>query len=250
MNTPHTLIVLLFAATLLTTTSAQAQEAPLDMSGRWVMVQQTVTSSDIPVLGKIRATTRAVVLYDLQQDGARVQGEGQLCALNIDSGTRMVDTVLPAAFRQAQPTPKLDAVLKQRGDAWRLEQRRMWTVLGAKLKNPTRDALPLRSEDPRVWDQDKDGKPGVTVRIKGFVGGDIYVAQRSWSDLVAIIKDNNRLRGSIRFDQEQVILGATNDLLTDPPEATPDLRRSFFAMERMPAQTTCAQALEKTRSLR
>ena len=32
---------------------------------------------------------------------------------------------------------------------------------------------PLDASDPRIWDQDEDGNPGVTVNVSGFATGDI-----------------------------------------------------------------------------
>jgi hypothetical protein len=55
------------------------------------------------------------------------------------------------------------------------------------------------------------------------------------------------IQGRVRFDQEQVVLGATSDLLKDPPQATPDLRRSSFVLHRLPEGAGCAQARQKAR---
>jgi len=46
----------------------------MDFSGRWVMVQKTVTVADVPVVGEIRSTTRAVVLYTLDHQGDKLRG--------------------------------------------------------------------------------------------------------------------------------------------------------------------------------
>lgn len=235
---------------LLVCAAAPARAEGDDLSGRWVMLLQTTTAAEVPVVGKVRSVTTAVILYDLQQDGDRLVGEGELCALSIDSGTRLVRTVLPPAFVRSQPRPRLDAALKRRGDEVRLEQRRAWVVLGAKLEDERADALPVSPDDPRVWDQDGDGLPGVTVRIEGLVDGEVYVAQRSWSDLVGEVRGADEIAGRVRFDQEQVVLGATSALLEDPPAATPELARSGFWLWRLPAGAVCAEARSRAQAKR
>lgn len=228
--------------------AANAQE--VDLSGRWVMLLRTVTTSEVAVLGEVRATTEAVVIYDLEQEGDVLRGSGQICGLSVDSGTRMVRTLLPPAFVKAQPTPRLDARIVERGGQLRLEQRRTWTVLGAQLRAPRTEPLPTQASDARVLDQDQDGKPGVTVRVDGLVEGEVYVAQRSWSDWVGEVRSPSLIQGRVRFDQEQVVLGATSELLKEPPLATPDLRRSSLVLQRLEPGATCAQARQKAKPRR
>lgn len=215
-------------------------EEAMDFSGRWVMVQKTVTVADVPVVGEIRSTTRAVVLYTLDHQGDKLRGAGELCELDIDSGSTMIRTVLPDAFKRSLATPKLDAVLKQEGPQLRLRQGRTWSVVGAKLEDPSREALPTSASDARVYDQDKDGKPGVTVRVEGIVSGEIYVVQRSWSELEAVMREDDLFKGYVRFNQEQVILDATKKMLKKPPNSRPDLNRSVFQLKRVDSDATCA----------
>lgn len=211
-----------------------------DLSGQWVMTQKTVSIADVPVVGEVRSTTRAVVLYRLKHDGDRLYGEGTLCSLSIDSGSTMVRTIIPEAFRKAVERSTLEATLKVEGGQLRLRQGRKWQVVGARLDNPARDALPTGPSDPRVYDQDQDGHPGVTVKVDGLVSGEIYVVQRSWSELEGIQRSSDRFEGYVRFDQEQVILGATKKMLRNPLPSRPDLNRSVFTFERVGDDATCA----------
>ena len=230
------------AAMMGATAWAQGEAPPFDLSGRWAMVQDQVTVAAVPVVGEVRSTTRAVILFDLAQRQERLQGQGTLCALDVDSGSAVVDTVLPPAFLKVQPRPTMDARLKRDGERWRLKQRRTLHLAGAKLEDPRADALPTDPDDPRVVDEDKDGHPGVTVWVRGLLDGDIYLTTRSWSDFEGLVQDPKRVSGSTRFGQEQVILGTTSRFLDDPPEAKPDLNQSRFWLLRLDDAATCEDA--------
>jgi hypothetical protein len=218
-----------------------------DLSGRWALFQQTVTSSKVPVIGKVYSKTRAVVLFDLTHAEERLSGRGSVCAIEINSGSRMVKTILPPAFRRGLPPSEMDARLTlSSGRLW-FFQPRTQSVLGAQLALPD-DPLPTSPSDPRVVDQDEDGKPGVTVQIKGIVEGDIYVIQRSWSELTGSQTTPGRFDGDITFGQEQVILGATRDVLKKPMPAAPEPTRSSFKLIKLADDATCASLSAMTKA--
>ncbi len=47
---------------------------------------------------------------------------------------------------------------------------------GVALSDPATEALPTDPSDPRVLDEDADGKPGLTLQVTGLLDGEIYVA--------------------------------------------------------------------------
>ena len=212
-----------------------------DMTGRWVVAQLTTTAAKVPVIGEINARTRMVALHDLAQEGDRVRGDGVLCRLDIDSGSSFVDTKLPEAFKNSLPRPRIDAVIERGDDGTRFRTGRALVVVGAKLEKPD-EALPTSPRDPRVFDQDGDGKPGVTIVIEGIVSGKIYVAQRSWTRLAGKRHGDGSLSGTVYFDNEQAILGTTSSMLDDPPSQRPVPAKSWFKMVRVPKGTSCADA--------
>lgn len=222
---------------------AWPQPAPADpdMNGRWVVAQLTTTAAKVPVVGEINARTRMVALHDLTQKGDRVQGDGVLCRLDIDSGSSFVETKLPEAFKRSLPPPRIDAVIERGEDGTRFRTGRALVVVGAKLDEP-KEALPTSPRDPRVFDQDGDGKPGVTIVIDGIVSGQIYVAQRSWTSLAGKRHGDGNLSGRVFFDNEQSILGTTSSMLDNPPDQKPVPAKSWFKMVRVSKSTSCADA--------
>ena len=133
-------------AGLTTTAALWPAAAERDMSGRWVMAQLSVTVAEVPVVGKIYASTRTVTLHDLEHEGARLHGPGQLCQLELDSGSTFVSTKLPKAFKRSLPRPVIDARLgrDERGNVT-ISQPKHTVVVGAKLERPLEDPLPSKT---------------------------------------------------------------------------------------------------------
>lgn len=217
--------------------------ASADLSGRWVVAQLATTVAEVPVIGKIYATTRTVTLHDLDHEGDRLHGAGTLCQLELDSGSRLVTATLPEAFKRSLPRPVVDARLARNDDGdLTIRQGRRTVVVGAKLDEPLEDPLPRRPADETVHDQDRDGHPGVTIAIEGIVDGEIYVAQRSWTALSGSQVGREGFAGRLYHDSEQSILEATSSMLDDPPEQRPLPAKSWFRMTRLGEAASCKTA--------
>ncbi|MCL6643324.1 MAG: hypothetical protein K6T71_08450, partial [Candidatus Bipolaricaulota bacterium] len=109
--------------------------------------------------------------------------------------------------------------------------------------------LPTDPNYPRIFDQDKDGKPGITIRVSalGFIEGEIYIIQRDWNSLRSTTLTPTTIDGLIEWGSEQVVIGASNPLLAGQSENTPDPKRenSYFRTTRISANTDCAQILKE-----
>jgi hypothetical protein len=220
-----------------------------DLSGRWLMAQLTTTAAHVPIVGDVYATSRLLTIHELRHERDRLHGPGRLCDLELNSGSRFVRTTLTRAFKARLPPPVLEARLASdaHGNVT-LRQERRFVVVGARLANPLRDPLPRSASDPHVFDEDQDGHPGLTVEIGGILSGEIYVAQRSWTELSGRMVGFDRFNGSVRFGNEQVVLQATSSFLKRPPATRAVPSRSWFRMARMPYDTGCAAARTLTAS--
>ena len=61
--------------------------------------------------------------------------------------------------------------------------------------------LPLDVEDERIFDQDGDGKPGVSLSIETVQGNsicDVQVVQRTQFSLEGSVAANNRIEGTFK----------------------------------------------------
>jgi hypothetical protein len=141
------------------------------------------------------------------------------------------------------------ARLESVGSEWRLFQPRYTIVRGVRLQDPEKDPLPTDPNDPRIFDQDKDDKPGMTIHVNvlGFIEGEIYIIQRDWNSLRSTVFTPTIIDGLIEWGSEQVVLGASNPLLASQSENIPDPKpeNSYFRTTRISANTDCAQILKE-----
>ena len=104
-----------------------------------------------------------------------------------------------------------------------------------------------------MFDQDGDGQPGITVRVRvlGLISGEVYVVQRLSKLLDGQVLAPDLIRGLLTWTNEQVTLGASNPFLNAGGEAhvDPVRERSYFVAIRVPAGTTCANLTANWRTL-
>lgn len=238
------------AASFEPTAEASVEVTPAigDHSGTYVLVQQTTTVAEVPIVADVVARTRAISLQRLRARGDRLEGQGTLCHLEMESSSSLVKTEFPPAFRRALPPVRTDARLEKQGDVLFFRQAKQTLVVGARLSKPD-EPLPTQADDRRVFDADGDGRPGVTVRISGIVSGDIHLVQRSTSRLSGA-KTKGGFRGRIEFQSEQSILSATSSFLESAPEAKPDWSQSFFQLEKVSDSASCEDARRVARGIR
>ena len=143
---------------------------------------------------------RARALVTTTQTGTAVELSVKLC-----------DVALPMV-QGYQPTldPALIAGLPAVVLAGELTDGRLTTapaaiVLGAALADPVMDMLPRTSADARVRDQDRDGKPGVSIKVGSL--GKIHAAMRVLLALDAPVTTAASISGDAELRLDQAILG-------------------------------------------
>lgn len=217
-------------------------------SGTYVLLQEAVSVTELPILKDIVATVRTVGIVELSHSKSRLKGEGKICQLKMDSSSSLIKTSFPPAFRRALPQVKVDARVTAEKSGVRFEQGWETVVLGARLKDPLSEGLPSEAKDPRVFDHDRDGQPGVTVAVSGFVSGKVYLVQRSSSRLSGM-RVGDGFSGRLKFQNEQEVIGASARMLNRDPGAVPDLKRSRFHLQRVRGPLSCEKAIEVAHSL-
>ncbi|MEM1349970.1 MAG: hypothetical protein AAGI01_15525 [Myxococcota bacterium] len=215
-----------------------------DLSGRWAQLQVTTSVADLPIIGDVTSTTTSVLVLDVTQSGSTLVLTEQVCSIDLSSTSKRVRTLFPKAFTRAVSGRVKRAHLTRDGSTIRFTQKRDYAFLGAKLKRS--GSLPDEPDDPRVFDQDGDGHPGVTVRIRGAVDGDIYVVQRSWDEMYGELLDEDHFDGHVKWKTEQSVLGATSIFLKSSPDsrAHASPARNYFRTTRLPQGKGCAHALK------
>jgi hypothetical protein len=104
------------------------------------------------------------------------------------------------------------------------------TGIGVHLDHPATDPLPTDPGDPRIADDDHDGKPGVTahVTVSPELSGDIYLARREIFAYDVTEQPDRSLTGVVQDHSEQLVVGASNPVFLTQAQWTqhPDLSRS------------------------
>ncbi|MFN4218083.1 MAG: hypothetical protein ACK4HB_02165 [Candidatus Bipolaricaulia bacterium] len=221
--------------------SVTATMQPVDVSGVWAQLVVSSQLSDVPFAGRVRQQTISIQRVIIKQNGEMVTMEAQTCALEFDSGTPLVKLTFPERFVSSLETD----VKKAQFDPSTLNfvQPRTVYLRGVRLQDPERDPLPTDPKDPRIFDQDGDGKPGMTLiaSVLGVLNAEIYIIQRDWNILRGRLTSSTTLDGLVEWESEQVILGATNSIFLNPNPTFPDPNNSFFRSRRVSAETSCEQ---------
>ncbi len=116
---------------------------------------------------------------------------------------------------------------------------------GYRADNPLTDSVPADKTDSRIYDQDDDGKIGVTVTVMNANGtpfGDRYMVQRSVKNYDGQKSaDGEWIEGTMNFVIEGYSLGATNPQVNISPPTPQDTdKTSPFVMRRVNSGADCA----------
>lgn len=242
-TTAFTSLIVLFM--LGSTGNAQAQEPP-NIEGLWAQKQVQSAISKLPILGSVRSYTTSILLIRLKQNGHLVKVAITPCEVKIDSSVSTVRTLIPQPFLDAIGTTHANAKLLYQDGVWIYDQAPNLSMSGAVLNNAWRDPLPDSDDDPRVFDADNDGNPGVTVHVRGLVDGSIYMVQRSWNALKGEV-NGSKIKGLMRWQTTQNVIGASSILLTSNLETRvdPDASKSYFVSTRIDEATKCSDILKQ-----
>ena len=217
-------------------------------ASRQVMTSRTKPG---PRSRPVPVRTIALAVHEVTRDGGEVVVGTRFCAVRQDAIGR-VRTVLDSAFVDALPAWQSHAKIEGIGP-WHVRIEEHAAVVGAELKDPGLDPLPDDADDPRVTDPDRDGQPGVTVRVEGLVSGEVYVVQRMIRGLDGRLERDGRMTGNVLGTNDQRTLGASNLVLraftpTFVPDPTPD--RNTFTWAPIESHEGCADiAAEEDRIL-
>lgn len=144
---------------------------------------------------------RARALVTAKQTGKDVALSIKLC----DAKLPLVSGYQPELDPSLIPAPPAVALTGVLADG-RLSTESAAIVFGAALADPVGDALPTTEGDARVRDQDRDGKPGVTIKLSV---GRIFAALRVRLALDASVSSTSTIAGSADLHLDQAILGDT-----------------------------------------
>lgn len=119
------------------------------------------------------------------------------------------------------------------------------------MPDPFKDPLPDSADSLFVFDQDQDGKPGVTIRVVRPIEGERYMVRRAVWDVGEAQLSENHLwaTATLAFTIEEKALGADNAMLTILAPITPETTGNSVLLRRVPSDFTCADLRSHAASL-
>jgi hypothetical protein len=229
-----------------------ARASDVGLSGTWAELKVLSDSVTFPLVGTLARTTTLVQRALITQTGDSLAIVAAYCAATFDNGSALTTTIDPLFVRslaEVSSSASLDpSVLPARfSQSWTTE------LHGVRLDHPDTDTLPTSASDPRVFDQDGDGKPGITVHAcaLGAITGDVYVIERLRTRLEGTVVSSDRVEGHVEGTVEQVILGASNALFLGSIVSRPNpvADRSTFVLVRIDPAWTCDEILLRRATL-
>lgn len=150
---------------------------------------------------------------DLELRDGKLWNVQRFCHADMGSDQKIDIAISDTATRAIVPvdTP---VEVSLAGDKLRVLRPATPTAIGIKLNDPAREVLPADPKDPRIFDADGDGHPGVTSTVKVGPGleGEIYLARREIFSYDVTQTGSDRLEGSITDNSEQLVIGASNPI--------------------------------------
>ena len=219
-------------------------------AGTYGLRNSVTTVQSLPLMGESNTLTLAYAIATISRDGDGFIISEKGC--HVDSMPESgISTVIPDAVPRSIPTtPQPFHLWEENGEVqWSRPEKVV--LMGVQLENPANDELPSSSDDGRIWDQDEDGNPGITVTVEGFVSGDIYVIQRTFSSYTGVVGDDDNFTGWVDELGQQQVIGATNPMLNQniPTEPHPDPDQSTVQLVRLAGATTCDELIQQKDSL-
>ncbi len=218
-----------------------------DLSGLWALCEVTVERWEVPFMGERERIGETFSLVEIVHNGPDLEIViVRPCGVLVDSGTSLVRVTIPEAFWRLRAGERVRGRLVQEGSHWIVEVPRFPEVYGVRLDDPYRDPLPTSPEDPRIVDHDGDGKPGVTVLVTValLLSGEVYTVQRFWREYRGVLENPGFIRGTLFWENEEFLVGASSSLFLQSGKGVPDYARSFFVLLRIDEPWDCARVME------
>ncbi len=223
-----------------------------DMTGTWAEWEVGASVTQVPVLGEARTLGVAIMRWEVVQTGQNLTMRQELCDLTLVSDTDLATTIVPDSFINSVPIMDKTGTVQDQEGTYRFTMDLTPELYGVVLSDPLNEALPTSADDSRLFDQDGDGHPGMTVFITGVLDGAAYLAQRNLRALDGTFVGTDRIEGLMDWTQDQNVIDSDNEILASNPPTSktdPDPQRSRFVAVRIPPNRDCAWLLANQKEL-
>jgi hypothetical protein len=223
-----------------TTTSPTTTTGPLgeELLGRWAHYD-VVAYED----GLLKTLIISYGFNDFTDVDGRIVDQASFC-FSEQRTDQPIETSLSDAATQAIKPPSTPIEVDEVDGTLRIRRAATPTPVGIRLDDPANESLPTDPGDPRIVDDDGDGKPGLTVTIKvtDDLTGELYIARREIFAYEAFLAEPDVLTGTVTDDSEQLVIGASDPIFATSDanwRQHPDLTKSPIILKRVDPDWDC-----------
>lgn len=193
---------------------AGREEAMEAMEGRYANYNVVAYYGDTPN-GPLSTFVISYGFTELVIENGELVAYDSFCSAAHKANQNMVTSFPDAATQAIVPRSVAVDVYEEDGE-WKMWRPPTPTLLG--IDGDPDVPLSMDPNDPRINDDDNDGKPGVTVFVKlfGLLRGEIYIARREIYQNYLTLYSDGSLRGTVVDDSEQLVIGASLRILNTP----------------------------------
>jgi len=222
------------------------------MSGTWGALETQTALVQVEPFGTLTQVSTSLYLATLSgTDPSTITYE--LCDWLTTDDSSFFTTVMGASVLASLDPFVRTMHLSERADGTvGFEVDNGFSLRGVHLDNPATDVMPTDASDSRVYDQDGDGNPGISLVISGAVSGQLYTIHRHQAALDGCFTSQDRIVGLTDWTTDQIILGSNpQNISANKPVATthPDASLSHFVMVKLADGDTCAELKAKRATL-
>lgn len=223
------------------TTQPPASELPPgteDLEGRWAHFD--VVAYDDPTMKTLIISTG---FTDLEVRDGELWSDMTFCHADMGNDANIEVTMPDAATRAIVPVPAVVEVTEGPDGTLQINRPPTPTPIGIQMEDPANEMLPTDPNDPRIFDHDGDGNPGVSahIRVAEGIEGDLYIARREIFEYDVTQESPDRFAGTITDSSEQLVLGASDPVFDQATEwvQLPDPARNPVIWERVDEDWDC-----------
>lgn len=223
-----------------TASSTPATPATLgsELVGRWAHFD-VVAYQD----GTLKTLIVSYGFNDFTEVDGRIVDQASFCFSEQRTDQPIETSLSDAATQAIKPPPQTLDVSVVEGKLV-ISRAATPTPVGIRLDDPATESLPTDPNDPRIVDDDGDGKPGltVTIRVSDALTGELYIARREIFAWTAVLVDLDVIEGTVDDDSEQLVIGASDPIFEGSGSGWvqhPDPTKSPLLLRRVDATWDC-----------
>jgi hypothetical protein len=190
-------------------TSKLALASMPDLSGIWVAKLTGAQIVNSPLTKAMHNQNVYYQLFTIQQTGNAITIDGHYCdRTEVNDASAIVPVAIPNAWAYTETVIHRTGEIAASAAGYPvLNLPALFEAIGAHLASPS-DTMPTAADDLRVWDEDNDGQPGITIRLSGLVTGSVYSVQSQTTTVSAVAVSPTRVEGALTFVSNQNVLAS------------------------------------------